>query len=639
MSKKMMMAVIHPAATDAAAAGLARHRTGVAVALLAGVSLLTLALLAVLAPVLAQQPLTKAQIEEEERKKKQQQQQQQQQQKPPPPPPAAKATPPPAPPAVKPAPPPQSVQPLPRPGGLQQPQPQIVAPVPKPGTAPPPVQQKVISVPPPGTPPPGALPPAGTAKLPPPTGSPPPAATSKLPPPTGLPPAQSPAVIKPGPGLATPQATTPPPLPKGGIPPAQSPAVIKPGPGLATPQGTTPPPLPKGGTPPPSGPAVQKSGPAPVAPAVVAPATGTQVPGKPGLPGTTPPGTPPAGQAAAPAGAAALKGAAASTTPPPPPGTAAVGKVVAPPPGPVKIEEIKAARQTSTDAQGRSITVEPGARTIIRQDNRVVVHRNETTVIQNFYPGARSVQKSGGITETFYVRADGVRVYSEVDGAGRLVRRYGLLPGGREVVYVDNRRFYRNAAVGIGIGAIIGAGIALALAPPVHAIPRERYVVEYARVSDDVLYETISAPPVVRLERAYSLDEVRYSKPLRDRMRSIELDTINFESGSVTIAEDQYPALERMARVIARLIERNPAEMVLIEGHSDAVGPTEDNLSLSDRRAEAVARVLVEYFSIPLENLVTQGYGEQHLKVDTQGPERANRRVVLRRIGPLLSGG
>jgi outer membrane protein OmpA-like peptidoglycan-associated protein len=45
---------------------------------------------------------------------------------------------------------------------------------------------------------------------------------------------------------------------------------------------------------------------------------------------------------------------------------------------------------------------------------------------------------------------------------------------------------------------------------------------------------------------------------------------------------------------------------------------------------------LTEQFKVPPENLVTQGYGEQNLKVPTQGPEEANRRVAVRRITPLL---
>ena len=51
---------------------------------------------------------------------------------------------------------------------------------------------------------------------------------------------------------------------------------------------------------------------------------------------------------------------------------------------------------------------------------------------------------------------------------------------------------------------------------------------------------------------------------------------------------------------------------------------------------EAVAAALTDVFGIPPENLATQGYGEQFLKVNTQEAERANRRVSFRPIGPLL---
>ena len=46
------------------------------------------------------------------------------------------------------------------------------------------------------------------------------------------------------------------------------------------------------------------------------------------------------------------------------------------------------------------------------------------------------------------------------------------------------------------------------------------------------------------------------------------------------------------------------------------MGNDVDNLSLSDRRAEAVAVALTEQFQVPAENLVTQGYGKQGLVID-----------------------
>jgi outer membrane protein OmpA-like peptidoglycan-associated protein len=77
----------------------------------------------------------------------------------------------------------------------------------------------------------------------------------------------------------------------------------------------------------------------------------------------------------------------------------------------------------------------------------------------------------------------------------------------------------------------------------------------------------------------------------------------------------------------------------LIEGHTDAVGNEVDNLSLSDRRAQSAAELLTQQFGVPAENLTSQGYGEQYLKEQTQGPSLINRRVTVRNITPLLNGG
>ena len=105
-------------------------------------------------------------------------------------------------------------------------------------------------------------------------------------------------------------------------------------------------------------------------------------------------------------------------------------------------------------------------------------------------------------------------------------------------------------------------------------------------------------------------------------MPRVDLD-ITFDTGSWQLTPDQVDKLAAIADGINRAIERNPREVFLIEGHTDAVGNDEDNLSLSDRRAESVAVALTEQFHVPAENLVTQGYGEQYLKVPTTGPPSA----------------
>lgn len=65
----------------------------------------------------------------------------------------------------------------------------------------------------------------------------------------------------------------------------------------------------------------------------------------------------------------------------------------------------------------------------------------------------------------------------------------------------------------------------------------------------------------------------------------------------------------------------------MIAGHTDAKGSEAANQKLSERRAEAVKRFLVATYHIPAANLISVGYGKQHLKnpADPFAPE--NRRV------------
>lgn len=277
---------------------------------------------------------------------------------------------------------------------------------------------------------------------------------------------------------------------------------------------------------------------------------------------------------------------------------------------------------------------EPGNRIIIKQDNRTIIQHDEAERFRR-RPDAKTERRPDGVQITFFERPGGVRVVTEVDGNGRLLRRYRRGADGREVNLIDNRRFYRNLGVGVAVGVGIGI-VALNIARPHISIPRERYIVEYDRARDQDLDEVLLAPPIERLDRAYSLEEIRYNYELREYTRRIDLD-INFEFGAWEVTPDQYPKLERLARAMLRALDQDPEAVFLIEGHTDAVGSDEDNLSLSDRRAASVAELLTEQFGVPAENLVTQGYGEQYLKVDTQGAERLNRRVAVRNIKGLMA--
>jgi OOP family OmpA-OmpF porin len=230
---------------------------------------------------------------------------------------------------------------------------------------------------------------------------------------------------------------------------------------------------------------------------------------------------------------------------------------------------------------------------------------------------------------TMVVRPDGSRLVTEVDETGRLLRRVRRDAAGQEIVLIDNAFEPRGPGF---------AGFMVELPPPVVRIPRELYVRETARASAEDIFLTLMAPPVDRIERRYALDEIRYNEPLRARMPRVDIDTVNFETASWEIVPDQMDRLAFVAQGITRALQRNPREMFMVEGFTDAVGNDVDNLSLSDRRAESVAVALTNQFGVPAENLTSQGYGKQFLKIPTDAPERVNRRVAVQRITPLLMG-
>jgi outer membrane protein OmpA-like peptidoglycan-associated protein len=281
--------------------------------------------------------------------------------------------------------------------------------------------------------------------------------------------------------------------------------------------------------------------------------------------------------------------------------------------------------------EGTEILKQFGDRVILQFNNQTIVESNERPRMRH---GARDVYYEDlprGRTRETIERDDGSQVITIRNSYGDVIRRSRIMPDGQEYVltYVDERDYDR-------VRDWRDPGEDL---PPMQLdIPEDEYILTSDRVEDpEAYYEFLDQPPVERVERLYSIDEVKRSARIRDKTRRIDLDTITFEFGSSTIPESEVSRLDGVAKAMERILKDNPAETFLIEGHTDAVGSDLANLALSDKRAEAVAEALTNVFAIPPENLTTQGYGEQYLKVQTEEPERQNRRVAIRRITPLVA--
>lgn len=215
------------------------------------------------------------------------------------------------------------------------------------------------------------------------------------------------------------------------------------------------------------------------------------------------------------------------------------------------------------------------------------------------------------------------------------IRRRELRNARGERRYVRSRRYwvrndrYRNR---------FRNGRSVYYLPPIGAaIALGAYMISSANAGFDDYVTTFMAPLVVDTDERYSLEEIVQNPEVRGLVRSVNVNSINFASGSSSLDETQRQRLEEIADAMLAVLERRPDDVFLIEGHTDAVGSFESNLELSEARAAEVQEALIVEFGIPAENLESVGYGEQYLLVDTQQSSAANRRVVIRAIGPLLA--
>lgn len=109
----------------------------------------------------------------------------------------------------------------------------------------------------------------------------------------------------------------------------------------------------------------------------------------------------------------------------------------------------------------------------------------------------------------------------------------------------------------------------------------------------------------------------------------ITLKDVLFETGSAKLTTSSYTALNRLAD----FMERKRTLAVEVAGHTDNVGGDADNLSLSQRRAEAVRNYLISR-GVSATRLSARGYGATEPVADNTTDEgrRQNRRTEIRII-------
>jgi len=112
----------------------------------------------------------------------------------------------------------------------------------------------------------------------------------------------------------------------------------------------------------------------------------------------------------------------------------------------------------------------------------------------------------------------------------------------------------------------------------------------------------------------------------------VVLEGLAYRPGSSALGEGPFAALSELADWLLAEATRS----VVLVGHSDNVGGLEDNIRLSERRAEAVAEALVRDYGVPANRLSVRGVGYLAPIAPNATPEgrRLNRRVEAVVLSP-----
>lgn len=106
---------------------------------------------------------------------------------------------------------------------------------------------------------------------------------------------------------------------------------------------------------------------------------------------------------------------------------------------------------------------------------------------------------------------------------------------------------------------------------------------------------------------------------------SIKLE-IRFDSNKAIVKDTHYAEI----RKVSEFLQKYEGSSVVIEGYTDSLGNADYNRKLSQKRADAVANVLVESLGIDSRRVSAVGYGEANPIADnaTKAGRDLNRRVI-----------
>jgi outer membrane protein OmpA-like peptidoglycan-associated protein len=102
---------------------------------------------------------------------------------------------------------------------------------------------------------------------------------------------------------------------------------------------------------------------------------------------------------------------------------------------------------------------------------------------------------------------------------------------------------------------------------------------------------------------------------------------INFDVGKSQIKQEDYAQLTKLQTAMSLFADAS----IVIEGHTDAQGGDEQNLKLSQERADAVLSYLNANTGLDASRFTTKGYGESKpvANNESMAGRKLNRRIDI----------
>lgn len=189
-----------------------------------------------------------------------------------------------------------------------------------------------------------------------------------------------------------------------------------------------------------------------------------------------------------------------------------------------------------------------------------------------------------------------------------------------------------GAALSFGIGSALAADevtedqILKALTPTKKPLTRGLSVGGSAAPAANPAQSKFVSSVRGRTTRSLSASEREEIAAIVKDKPKIDLE-ITFDYNSADISSKSIASVQALGRALSNAELKGST--FVVAGHTDAAGGEEYNQNLSERRADAIKKYLIDKYGINGSDLVTVGYGKGKLKDPNQPLAEVNRRVQV----------